>query len=81
MVLSAETVQSQIQRIINEDPTINEANHIVVSVEKKGVWPFGREVIVLKGNVRSDSDRSKAGKIATLHAAGREVMDEIRVLH
>ncbi len=81
MELNADMVQSQIQRIINEDPTIEEAKHIIVSVEKRGFWLFGKEVIVLKGNVHADSDRVKAKKAATLHAAGREVMDEISVLH
>ena len=73
----AERVQSEILKVINEDPTIEGAGHIVVSVEKKGVWPRAKEVIVLKGNVRSNSDRLKAEKIAVMHAAGREVVNSL----
>ncbi len=75
----AEKVQSEILKIINDDPTIGGADRIVVSVEKKGVWPRAKEVIILKGNVRSDSDRMKAEKVATMHAAGREVVNSINV--
>ena len=59
----AEKVQNEIIKIINDDPTIQGADHIVVSVEKKGVWPRAREVVILKGNVRSESDRTKAEKV------------------
>ena len=65
----ADRVQEQILKIINDDPTIEGAGHIIVSVEKKGVWPRVKEVVVLKGNVRSDSDRVKAEKVAALHSA------------
>ena len=75
----AEKVQTEILRVINDDPTIEGASHIIVSVEKKGVWPRAKEVVVLKGSVRSDSDRLKAEKIAALHGAGREVIDSITV--
>ncbi len=75
----ADRVQEQILKIINDDPTIEGAGHIIVSVEKKGVWPRVKEVVVLKGNVRSDSDRVKAEKVAALHSAGREVVNGINV--
>ncbi len=75
----ADRVQDEILKIINDDPTIEGAGHIVVSVEKKGVWPRAKEVVVLKGNVRSASDRQKAEKIATMHAAGREVVNSINI--
>jgi len=75
----AEKVQNEILKIINDDPTIGGADRIVVSVEKKGVWPRAKEVVILKGNVRSDSDRMKAEKVATMHAAGREVVNSINV--
>jgi osmotically-inducible protein OsmY len=78
-MLDAERVQTEIQRVINDDPTISEARHIIVSVERKGF--FRKEVVVLKGNVHSESDRQKAEKIAALHAAGREVVDDIAVVH
>ncbi len=75
----ADRVQSEILRVINDDPTIEGAGHIVVSVEKKGVWPRAREVVVLKGSVRSASDSVKAEKVAIMHAAGREVVNSITV--
>jgi osmotically-inducible protein OsmY len=75
----ASRVQDEILKIINDDPTIEGAGHIFVSVEKKGVWPRAKEVVVLKGNVRSESDRVKAEKVAALHAAGREIVNAINV--
>jgi len=78
-MMDAERVQTEIQRVINDDPTISEAKHILVSVERKGL--LRKEVVVLKGRVHSDSERSKAEKIATLHAGDREVVDDIVVVH
>ena len=78
-MLDADRVQTQIQRVINEDPTINEAKHILVTVERKGL--LRKEVVVLKGKVHADIERSKAEKIATLHSGGREVIDDIVVVH
>jgi hypothetical protein len=72
-------VQDEILKVINDDPTIQGAGHIFVSIERRGVWPRAKEVVVLKGNVRSDSDRAKAEKDAALHAAGREVINSINV--
>ena len=76
-MLDAEKVQTEIQRIINEDPTISEARRIIVSVERRGF--FRKEVVVLKGTVRAESDRTKAEKVAALHGGGREIVDDIRV--
>jgi hypothetical protein len=75
----SDRIQDEILKVINDDPTIEGAGHIVVSVERKGVWPRAKEVIVLKGSVRSNSDKMKAEKAATLHAAGREVVNSITV--
>jgi len=75
----ADKVQSEILKVINDDPTIEGAGHIFVSVEKKGVWPRAKEVVVLKGKVRSDSDRAKAERAAALHSAGREIINSIDV--
>lgn len=75
----ADKVQDEIMRVINDDPTIEGASHIIVSVEKKGVWPRSKEVVVLKGSVRSDNDRLKVEKIAALHGAGRQVVDSLTV--
>ncbi len=76
-MLDADKVQTDIQRIINDDPTINEARRILVTVERKGF--FRKEVVVLKGTVHEESDRAKAEKIASVHAGGREIVDDIRV--
>ncbi len=62
-MMNAERVQSEIQRVIGDDPTIAEPTHIVVSVEKKGFWFMGKEVVVLRGSVHSETDRNKAEKI------------------
>jgi len=78
-MMNAERVQTEIQRVINDDPTISEAKHILVTVERKGL--LRREVVVLKGRVHADSERAKAEKIATLHAGDREVVDDIVVVH
>jgi hypothetical protein len=79
--MDAERVQTEIRKVIDADPTIREANRIIVSVEKKGILGLGKEVVVLTGSVHDGSDRAKVEKIATLHAAGREVRDSIQVLN
>jgi hypothetical protein len=79
--MNAERVETEIRKVIDTDPTIREANHILVSIEKKGFLGLGKEVVVLKGSVHDGSDRAKAEKIATLHGGGREVLDGIQVLH
>ncbi len=80
MSVNAEGIRDVIQRVINDDPTINEARHISVAVEKRGIWPFGKETVILKGNVRLDSDRQKAEKIAVLHSGQWGVVNNIQVL-
>jgi len=75
-----EKVQTEIQRVIGEDPTIREANRIIVTVEKRSIWKGGKEVVVLKGSVHSESDKTKADAIARKHGSGREVLDSITVL-
>jgi hypothetical protein len=76
-----ERVLTEIQKVIGEDPTIADTKHVVVTVEKKSIWQGRKERVVLKGSVRSDIDRTKIEKIASLHAAGREVVNEITVVH
>jgi osmotically-inducible protein OsmY len=78
-MLDADRVQNEIQRVIDDDPTINEAKHIIVTVERKGL--LRREVVYLKGKVHADSERTKAEKVARLHAGGRDVVDDIQVVH
>ena len=77
----AERVQNEIQRVIEDDPTIQDARRILVTVEKRSLFKGGKEVVVLKGTVRSESDKVKADRIAHLHSAGREVQDSISVVH
>jgi hypothetical protein len=77
----AERVQTEIQRVIGDDPTIQDANRVIVMVEKKSLWKGGGEIVVLKGSVHSESDKAKVHKIAQLHSAGREVQDSITVVH
>ncbi len=78
-MLDAERVQTEIQRVINDDPTITEAKHILVTIERKGL--LRKEIVVLKGRVHAESERTKAEKIATLHSGGREIVDDITVVH
>lgn len=80
MSLNAEGIRDIIQRVINDDPTINEARRISVAVEKRGIWPFGKETVILKGAVRLDSDRQKAEKIASLHAGQWGVVNNIQLV-
>jgi hypothetical protein len=77
----AERVQTEIQRVIGDDPTIQEARKIIVMVERRSFWKGGKEIVVLKGSVHAETDKAKAHKIAELHAAGREVQDSITVVH
>jgi hypothetical protein len=77
----AERVQAEIQKIIGDDPTIQDANKIIVMVEKKSFWKGGGEVVILKGKVHEETDKAKAHHVAELHAAGREIQDSIVVVH
>jgi osmotically-inducible protein OsmY len=77
----AERIQTEIQKVLGDDPTIQDASRIIVMVEKKSFWKGGKEIVVLKGSVRSESDKAKAERIAQLHSAGREVQDAITVIH
>jgi hypothetical protein len=77
----AERVQTEIQKVIGDDPTIQDANKIIVMVEKKSFWKGGKEVVILKGKVHEETDKSKAHRIAELHSAGRQVEDSIVVVH
>jgi hypothetical protein len=75
----AETVQAEIQKVIGEDPTIVDAHRIIVTVEKQSILKGGKEIVVLKGRVHSEMDKTKACTIAQAHAAGRQVVDSITV--
>jgi hypothetical protein len=75
----AERVQTEIQKVIGDDPTIRDAQHIIVMVEKRSIFKGGKEIVVLKGRVHSEMDRNKAENLARLHGAGREVVDSITV--
>ncbi len=77
----AERVQTEIQKIIGDDPTIQDSNKIIVMVEKKSFWKGGKEIVLLKGRVRDQGDKAKAHHIAELHAAGREIQDSITVVN
>jgi hypothetical protein len=76
---NAEMVQNEIQKVIAEDPTIKDAHRIIVTVEKQGIFKGGKEVVMLKGHVHSEQDKSKASQLAHLHAAGRQVVDSLAV--
>ena len=75
----AERIQTEIQKVISGDPTIQDASRIIVMVEKKSFWKGGKETVVLKGSVRSEIDKAKAERLAQQHAAGREVQDSLVV--
>jgi len=77
----AERVQTEIQRVIADDPTIQDSRRIIVMVEKKSIFKGGKEVVLLKGSVHSETDKAKAHKLAELHGAGREIQDSITVVH
>jgi osmotically-inducible protein OsmY len=75
----ADRIQTEIQKVIADDPTIQDSSRIIVMVEKQSFWKGGKEIVLLKGSVRSESDKAKAERIAQLHAAGRKVQDSIIV--
>jgi hypothetical protein len=77
----AERVQAEIQKVLGDDPTIRGGDRIIVTVEKKSIWRGGKEFVHLKGSVHSDVDKAKIGKIAALHGAGRQIVDEITVVN
>jgi hypothetical protein len=81
VMLEAERVQAEIQKVIGDDPTITSANHIIITVEKKSFFQGRKERVVLKGRVGSELEKAKIEKIVALHAAGREIVDELTVVH
>jgi hypothetical protein len=76
---TAEKVQGEIQNVIGEDPTIRDAHRIIVTVEKQSIFKGGKEVVVLKGHVHTEQDKSKARELAHLHAGGRAVVDSLSI--
>lgn len=79
-MLNAIETASEIKRIINDDPTILDSDHILVSAEKKGVLFFKKEEIHLDGSVHHDTDKRKAEDIARHYSGGRELVNEIKVV-
>lgn len=80
MAVDVEKAIVEIQKVISEDPTIREANRILVNVEKRGLFGLGGEFVTLTGSVHSDNERAKAGQIASFHAGGRKVVNQIQVV-
>ena len=79
IMLSADQTATEIKRIINDDPTIEEARHIVVTASKRGFFKK-KESIHLDGSVRSDVDRRKAEDIARQYCGARELINKIHVI-
>jgi osmotically-inducible protein OsmY len=77
--MHGDQVESEIRRVLDADPTIREAAHILVSVEKRGAMGLGREVVMLRGRVHDSGERVRVEKIAAMHGGGRQVVDAIRV--
>ncbi len=75
----AERIQTEIQKVIGDDPTIRDAHRIIVTVEKQGLFKGNKEIVYLKGHVHTEGDRTKAETLARLHSAGRQVVDSIQV--
>ena len=79
-MLNATETASEIKRIINDDPTILESDHIHVFAEKKGFIFFRKEEIRLDGSVHHDTDKRKAEDVARHYSGGREFINGIRVI-
>jgi hypothetical protein len=75
----ADKVQTEIQKVIGEDPTIKDAHRIIVTVEKQSILKGGKEIVVLTGRVHSETDKTKACSLAQAHAGGRRIVDSISV--
>ena len=80
MAVEADKVVSEIQKVVSEDPTIREANRLLVNVEKRGLFGLKGEVVALAGSVHSQSDKLKMEKIASLHSGGRKIDSQIQVV-
>jgi hypothetical protein len=79
-MLNAIQTADEIKRIINDDPTIQEPDHILVYAEKKGFLFFKKEEIHLDGTVHSETDRKKAEELARHYSGGRALVNKIEVL-
>ena len=80
-MLSASQTATEIQRIIDDDPTILESEHITVSAAKRGMLFFKKEEIHLDGSVHHKSDKQKAEEIAIHYAGKRELINGIKIIN
>ena len=76
---SAAKVRDAIDNAIKASDQVKEGNYITVSVEKKGMLGLGGQRIVLSGRATSDKVIEAVTKIADEHAAGLEVVNNLRL--
>ena len=80
-MLNAIETANEIKRIIDDDPTILESEHIHVFADKKGFLFFKKEEIHLDGSVHHATDKRKAEDVARHYGGGRELISGITVVH
>lgn len=80
-MLTADEAAVEIKREINDDPTIQEPQHIIVTVAKKKGFSLAKKkpVIILDGKVHTEKDRQKAEEIARHCAGVMELSNEIQL--
>ena len=76
---SADETANEVRRKIDDDPTIEGAEHISTFASKKGFGPFKKAEIHLQGVVRSESDKRKAEEHARHSAASIPIVNEIEI--
>ena len=78
-MLPSQQVVSEILKIVADDPTISNPDHISVTVVRTGPLFHKREEIHLGGTAKTETDRRKVEEVAGHYSTGRTVVNEIRV--
>ena len=76
---TADETAIEIKKKVDDDPTIEGAEHILAFASKKGFGPFKKTEIHLKGVVPTEADKRKAEEHARHSAASIPLVNEIEV--
>lgn len=79
LAATTEKICTEIRKVIDDDPSIRDSSHITLTTQKHGFWVFGDEEIVLSGRVRSERERERVSEIASSHAHGKSVSNNLSV--
>jgi Flp pilus assembly secretin CpaC len=79
MATGLENVRAEIQKMVDDDPSIAAGTNISVMTETKGALFAKKERIVLSGSVRNELEKRRIEEIAHRIAGNREVINNIKI--